>query len=714
MNLWQRFFGQKVSEARIVSTFQQVGKAQPTPANYEGFSKEGYQKNVVAFSCINRISISAGAVPWYVRRKDMTGRVKGDTTHPVLDLLNRPNPSQGGGEFLQSVFAFYALTGNTYIEANGKNGKLPAELWSIRPDKVNVIPGTFGMPQSFRYKDGSFEKVFDVNPITGESLLLQVKTFNPTNYWYGMSPLESALMQVDQNNMSAKWNLSLLQNSATPSGILKVTASPMNPTGTLKDDQITRLRQMIDQKFSGSKNAGRPMVLEHGLEWQSISWSPKDMEFLESKNTTARDIALAFGVPPLLLNINGDNTFKNYAEARVAFYEDTIIPMLRLFRDSFNKYFANALGGLELDFDIDQIDAMAPKRAEKFNSYKDANFLTVNEKRQAIGYEPIENGDVLLIGSQIVDFSQEVINDVPPNDPPQTETPPVKEKASQDGFKAINLLGKGEKRESARQQNRRMERLESDMSSELNSELNNITDKIAEKVGSVDRSLINYTIMHIVEGEADELAKVLRKFAEKSIRDFAGIVLRDGKSFISDNIELKSLDTDEHKSRSRTRTDQAIEAFLKNHVTKGLKNILGTTTKKAQKIVADEIDRGINDGLSAVEVANNMKSRMRGLNSSRADLIARTEIGIAAMQGSLEAAKSLQIPGMTKEWVSTHDDRTRDNPDVADHSSADGQIVGLNEKFHVEPDAEMDCPKDPSADASQICNCRCVLVYKVN
>ena len=76
------------------------------------------------------------------------------------------------------------------------------------------------------------------------------------------------------------------------------------------------------------------MVLEGGLDWKEMGFSPKDMDFINSKNNAAREIALAFGVPPMLLGIPGDNTFANYAEANRMFWRQTVIPILRRVTDA--------------------------------------------------------------------------------------------------------------------------------------------------------------------------------------------------------------------------------------------------------------------------------------------------------------------------------------------------------------------------------------------
>ena len=81
------------------------------------------------------------------------------------------------------------------------------------------------------------------------------------------------------------------------------------------------------EQYQGAANAGRPLVLEGGLDWKAMSLSPKDMDFMEAKHAAAREIALAFGVPPMLLAIPGDNTYANYQEANRVFWRQTVLPL---------------------------------------------------------------------------------------------------------------------------------------------------------------------------------------------------------------------------------------------------------------------------------------------------------------------------------------------------------------------------------------------------
>jgi HK97 family phage portal protein len=154
-------------------------------------------------------------------------------------------------------------------------------------------------------------------------------------------------------------------------------------------------RELADQ-YAGTRNAGRPLLLEGGLDWKPMSLSPKDMDFMEAKHTAAREIALAFGVPPMLLGIPGDNTYSNYREANRAFWRQTVLPLAARLGASLTKWLAPAFGeGLTLAIDTDRIDALADDRGAAWERITKAPFLTLNEKRAAVGYSPIEGGDQL-------------------------------------------------------------------------------------------------------------------------------------------------------------------------------------------------------------------------------------------------------------------------------------------------------------------------------
>ncbi|HEY9818350.1 MAG TPA: phage portal protein, partial [Candidatus Obscuribacterales bacterium] len=361
------------------------------------YAREGYQKNVVAYQAINKTADAVAAIPWIVRRAN------GDelTDHPLLRLIQRPNPMQSGSEFMRSLVGFYRISGNGYME-RVMVGSQPREIYSLRSDRMTIKPSNTGMPAGYRYQVGSEFATWEADNRTGLSDIRHLKAFNPLDDWYGMSPLMAGAYAVDQHNESMQWMQSLLQNGAAPSGAMELAE------GSLTDDQFNRLKAEIDEKYAGSQNAGRPMLLEGGLKWTQMGLSPVDVAIIETKYSAARDVSLALGVPPLLLNIPGDSTYSNYKEARLAFYEETVIPLVHYIRDELNAWLSPLFDGVELDIDLDKIPAIAEKRLELWTMADSSTDLTINEKREIKGYDAIDGGDEILVQSSMIPLSMAV------------------------------------------------------------------------------------------------------------------------------------------------------------------------------------------------------------------------------------------------------------------------------------------------------------------
>lgn len=358
--------------------------------NYNNFAKEAYQNNVIASRCINLIAKSAASVDWLLYKKDKKQIIE---KHQLLNLLHHPNPSYGGAEFFESFFSYKIIGGDAYILAVRNNDHSKIELHLLRPDRVTIIPGESSLPYGYVYKIGDKEVIYKVNQDTGFSDVLHLKNFNPLDDWYGLSQVEAASYSIDLHNQASIWNQALLQNGAKPSGAL-ILKSSQNDNNYLSEEQFTRLQSQLQEKFSGSANAGKPLLLEGGLEWQEMSYSPKDMDFMETKNSAARDIALAFGVPPHLLGIKGDNTYSNMQEARFAFWEETIIPLVDKTTDALNNWLVPFFGDdLKLSYDMNKISALSAKQDKIWDRMQRADFMTKNEKRAAVGLPPINEKD---------------------------------------------------------------------------------------------------------------------------------------------------------------------------------------------------------------------------------------------------------------------------------------------------------------------------------
>lgn len=340
LNFLSRLAGRRPAEAKASHVNAAValtgaGRAVWTSRDYAAFSREGFQKNAVAHRAVRLVAEAAASIPLTLIEG---GRIV--DAHPLLALLARPNSREGGLRFLETLYGHLMVSGNAYVEAVAVEG-FPRELYALRPDRMRVVPGRDGWPAAYDYSVGA-ETVRFVLGGEGVPPILHLAFFHPTDDHYGLSPMEAAAVALDIHNAAGAWNKALLDNAARPSGAL-VFAGP--PGVTLSDPQFERLKGELEANYQGAANAGRPILLDGGLTWHPLSLSPKDMDFIEAKNGAAREIALAFGVPPLLLGLPGDNTHANYAEANRAFYRQTVVPLVKRTAEALANWLAPSLRG---------------------------------------------------------------------------------------------------------------------------------------------------------------------------------------------------------------------------------------------------------------------------------------------------------------------------------------------------------------------------------
>lgn len=369
-----------------------------TKREYARLAREGYTANATIYACVREISIAQAGIPWFAYEKSRLPKGKGQPqpleNHPVLDLLERPNPLQGQGTFIETVAAYLQIDGNSYVTAAGpaREGAPPKELWPLRPDRMSIDPHPVTIVGQYVYlRDEAGERRFEPKQI------LHRRYFHPTNDFYGLSPLAVAQRAMDQDNAAQAWNYSLLKEGGRVSGAL-VTKRPLGST------QREILRADVREELAGPSNAGRILLLEGDLEWQDMGLSLKDADWGQGRRMSMLDICKAFAVPPELVGDSEHKIYNNYREARRALYEEKILPEMDNLRDDLNNWLTRMWDDrLRLDYDKDQIEALQETQETLWARAESAWWLTLNQRLEMIGYEPIgAQGEVLFIPSGLI------------------------------------------------------------------------------------------------------------------------------------------------------------------------------------------------------------------------------------------------------------------------------------------------------------------------
>lgn len=367
----------KASASGPVIAWAGAGRVAWSPRDTVSLIRSGFQGNPVGFRAVRMIAEAAAALPLVFQDAERRYEV-----HPLIDLLRRPNPAQGRAELFEALYAQLLLSGDGYLEAVPGTGRLPLELHVLRSDRMRLVPGADGWPVAYDYQVGNRKHRFDMTG--GAQPICHVKNFHPQDDHYGLSPLQAAAVAVDVHNSASAWSKALLDNAARPSGA--IVYKGVDGQGSLTPDQYDRLIAEMESYHQGARNAGRPMLLEGGLDWKPMGFSPSDMEFLKTKEGAAREIAVAFGVPPMLMGIPGDATYANYQEANRAFYRLTVVPLVTRVTAAVAHWLAGFSGGeVQIRPDLDQVPALAAERDQQWKRVGEAEFLTQAEKRALLG-----------------------------------------------------------------------------------------------------------------------------------------------------------------------------------------------------------------------------------------------------------------------------------------------------------------------------------------
>jgi len=321
-------------------------------------------------------------------------------SHPFLERLKNPNPFIDGELLLKEVISYYLLTGNSYLNVvQSLNKKDVIELNVFAPNKITIQKNQDdGYAGEYSYKNGNQNLVYTrneqkkfVDKIGNE--LIHLRDFNPnfsSDNLVGSSAFLGCQLEISQYVAASVHNNSLLKNQARPSGLL--TYKGNDP---LMDNQVAKIREMIDNKMSGTSNAGKPAFLNGNFEWKQLSESIKDMDFPTLKKMVAESIYNAVKIP--LPMVSPDNmSFANMDAAKYAFYDNAVLPVVVRVLKFFTKNILSKYAGsenLELTFDPCSIDALESRKVDNALTISKSGVLAINEIRGRLGYESIDNGD---------------------------------------------------------------------------------------------------------------------------------------------------------------------------------------------------------------------------------------------------------------------------------------------------------------------------------
>lgn len=718
-----RIFRKENPANRSIFTTISTGTPLWTTKNYAALAEAGYQNCSTGYACVSTIAKTASRIEWIL--EDRQGNEVEES--PLLELLERPNENESGVAFVEKVFNYILIAGNSYIaKVHGMPSLPPKYLYTLRPDRTKVIPGTWDKPiRGYEYNAGS-------SPVTfkGEDVL-HLKEFHPTDDFYGLSRMEVASRQIDVSNTAMEWNKKLLQNDMRPAGV-------MNFEDSLTEDQRTEFRKQVEYRSSGYGNAGKFLITEGKAKWEQMSVNPKDVDWINGQKLTMRLICSIFGVPSMLLGDTEATTYNNYQEARKALYEETVLPLMDILTDELNYWLVPLFGdGLELSYDRDSIEALQEERGKKYSYLAQADWLTINDKRDATGYEPLEEGDVLLVPFSVTPLEQAVEEPEPPapaseNPPPSDEStePPPKEAEEEEGedesatgekarprpnqsdFRGGLRVVKAHKKRHGKsywtERNRRVTLWHS-FDQRIKARSKSFTQiarkylmrqatELVDKIGKLNN--LQEVKPEVLFNVQEETKRYYNEFKGWYIDHFiragnAGLKATKGELF--DDAEEKRM---VKAGKTPPKWTFVFTPKKEEELMRMVFNSGTLVNESTIDIIYETLHASMRDNATIEQFTQQIWEQVDEFSPARARLWAETESTKVENWGTLEGYE--QNPDIEiKGWNCQILDTSRE-----EHIEADGQEVPLDEPFLVGGE-ELMFPGDHNASAWNVCNCRC-------
>jgi HK97 family phage portal protein len=724
MGLFDRFFQKKALSMGNFMPRWIIGKPIWKEWDYSNAVNEGFKKNNLVYSCIDKIAKSASSVDWYVYKKKADGTYEKIDNHPLEALINRPNPFMSKRDFITRWTYSMFLGGNSIMfKVRSIESQPPTELWYLPQDTLSPVPHKTKFIEKYVYDYDGVKQDIATRDIIHDRFI------DPSNIYWGISPIKSASMLIDSDNQAVEWNKFSMSQRAISDGAFIIDQP-------LTKDQWEDVTEQIESNHTGSQNARKFWVLGAGAKWQQMSLSPVEMDFIQSKKLNREDIASIFGVPPAMLGFYENATLANIETARKVFWQDTVVPYLDGIRDALNSSLTIEYGDVYLDYDLSTVEALQTNIADKISNaislftmgvpFNDINTLL------DIGLDNIEGGDVGYLAANLIPIERVL---EPPQPPPQLAPPKDGPPNTDDGQGTqSDTTGKPPQDDNTQKNTNTplsfKNFLEDNLSTIPKSELYQLDLK--ERQRSPHDTRFTHKLTQLFEKMGREVSKnpsQYEKAIDKFEEEWNNLFVNSWKAIIQDvgvteyNAILKQVKSfvpyDESKLNIlQALFDNTMLDWIKRTCAEKVTNISKFTKSQIAKTIGDIEEAFQKEGKRAPidDIAKGIKAKFKDFSRYRSFMIARTEVASATETASYQASHIVQqnVDPTEKQivikrsWLSALDERTRET-----HIEAHGQVRGLDEKFNVGK-AELKYPGEYEANhGEETINCRCTTITVV-
>jgi HK97 family phage portal protein len=321
-------------------------------------------------------------------------------SHPALDLLYEVHEFSNYFDNMQMTSTYLDLTGNAYWYIVKDSIGTPVGIYQMRPDYTKIVQGKQKMIKGYIYGNNSDKSALKTDDV------IRFYVPNPSSFLYGKSCIEAASAEVSRNNLYNVYENSNIKNNGRPDFVVKYD-------GQLTREDQKRLDYEWNRLYQGASNSHKIKIMDSNWSIDKLSFNPKDMEFLNGRVFTKKDLASMFGVPYGLLDTSDE--LKAGLDNVLSYYQRFAIkPRLRRIEESLNEQYIPLFdnsGSLFFAFD-DPVDDDKQFKVNKNVAYVKHGIISINEAREDEGYDSVEGMDNLQV--KVSDSKVELDNEETP------------------------------------------------------------------------------------------------------------------------------------------------------------------------------------------------------------------------------------------------------------------------------------------------------------
>lgn len=629
-----------------------------------GKEVNGYQSAII-MACVNWIQRTFPEAPLYLRQRNQDGSWDDKFEHPMLELLDTPNPFYDGLLLQGATVADYTIDGNAYWRKIRSGAKRVVQLWWIPSPLIEPKWG---------YNNTEYITHYEYSPggipekILPEDIVHFRYGLDPNNIRKGLSPLKSLFREVFTDDEAANMTASLLKNLGVPG----IVISPKEGAPGMTTEVGKDIKEWFKSSCTGDKR-GEPLVMSGSTLVEQFGFNPQQMDLKNLRQIPEERISGVLGVPAIVAGLGAGlarSTFANFAEAREMAYESNIIPSQRVFGSVMKRQllseFENEIASWQVAYDLSEVRVLQEdenKKAERVSKMVLGGFLAVDDAQRKTNVPVDETQHIYLRPLQVIE--------IPAGSKALSGATELKSEGLTEEMKVI--LWKRVDRQRVAWWKPASKRIEPLYESESDAVAKAIKGKAPDKLIAAAEKAI--------EGEKAEWLKMMTALLSALIEDFGSETAEDWGTEKSE----KSIET----KWEFDPTSVAIRAWITKHGAEDVKTILATNLDDVKRVIL----AGVDEDVGTAQIGRNLRQFYSDRSPYKAMRVARTEVTKAASFGSQEAAKQSGVV-QTKTWITSRDDRVRD-----EHEAMDGETVKLDGVFSN----GLEYPSEPM--------CRCVLSF---